>query len=139
MKTFYMTVAYSCAEMSRATRLKVGAVIVKNDNIISFSWNGMPAGWDNTCEYTAEDAMGYDTGKTKPEVLHAESNCISKLAKSSESGYKSTLFTTHSPCIECAKLIYQSGIDVVYYDKEYRSTDGLEFLRKSGVKVNKLV
>jgi len=106
MKNFYMIVADDCATMSRALRLQVGAVIVNNNNIISFSWNGMPSGWDNVCEHN---------NKSRPEVIHAESNAIAKLARSSESGEDSAIFITHSPCLDCAKMIYQSGITQVYY------------------------
>jgi dCMP deaminase len=101
----------------------------------------MPAGWDNNCEYEVivEDGDDYTTElKTKPEVLHAETNAISKLAKSSESGNGATIFITHSPCLDCAKLIYQSGINSVFYRNAYRSTDGVEFLKKSGVIVEQL-
>ena len=87
----------------------------------------MPTGWDNCCED--------ENNKSKPEVLHAESNAIDKLAKSSESGEGATIFVTHAPCIDCAKLIYQSGITTVYYKNTYRSTQGLEFLEKSHIKV----
>ena len=94
-----------------------------------------PAGWDNVCEYDIDDAKGYDTGKTKPEVIHAESNAIAKLAKSSNSGNQADIFITHSPCMECAKLIYQSGIKRVWYEISYRDDSGINFLRKSGVEV----
>ena len=123
----YMDVAERFAQLSSAKRLQVGAIVVKDDRIISIGYNGMPSGWDNCCED--------EHNKTKPEVLHAESNSISKLAKSSESGDGATMFITHSPCIECAKLIYQSGIATVYYKTEYRSTQGVEFLKKSGIAV----
>lgn len=132
--TAYMKVAYTFAELSSAKRLHVGAIVVKDDRIISIGYNGMPAGWENLCEYKLEDG----TLKTKPEVLHAESNAIAKLARSSESGLNATLFVTHSPCIECAKLIYQSGISVVYYDQDYRDDAGIKFLQASGVEVNKV-
>ena len=143
----YMDVAERFAQLSSATRLQVGAIVVKDDRIISIGYNGMPTGWDNTCEEPAHNVVGVGKDgndivelylKTKPEVLHAESNCISKLAKSSESGNGATMFVTHSPCIECAKLIYQSGIAAVYYKTEYRSTQGVEFLHKSGVEINKI-
>jgi dCMP deaminase len=98
----------------------------------------MPAGWDNNCE----DETLYEDGsvilKTKPEVLHAETNAIAKLARSNESGLGADIFVTHAPCLDCAKLIYQSGIRAVYYDKDYRDITGLEFLKKSGVAVEKL-
>lgn len=142
----YMDVAERFALLSSAVRLKVGAIVVKDDRIISIGYNGMPAGWDNVCEheeiYTTQDAPGDEfrtvhTGilKTKPEVLHAESNAIAKLARSSESGSGATIFITHAPCIDCAKLIYQSGINSVFYKNEYRSTQGIEFLKKSGINV----
>jgi len=123
-------------ELSHARRLKVGAVIVKDDCVISYGYNGMPSGWDNNCEdeiWNVHD--GSSELKTKQEVLHAESNAIAKLAKSNNSGVGSTMFITHSPCMECAKLIYQSGIDTVYYNGDYRSDDGIKFLLQSGVKV----
>lgn len=125
----YMDVAERFAQLSSAKRLNVGAIVVKDDRIISIGYNGMPSGWDNVCEH--ED-------KTKPEVLHAESNAIAKLAKSSESGNGATMFVTHSPCIDCAKLIYQSGIATVYYKNDYRSIQGIEFLVKSNVRIVKV-
>ena len=135
----YMDVAESFAKLSSAVRLQVGAIVVKDDRIISIGYNGMPSGWDNCCEeWNGEDDWGNTILKTKPEVLHAESNAVSKLAKSSESGDGATMFVTHAPCIDCAKLVYQSGIDTVYYKNEYRSTQGLEFLTKSNVDVIKV-
>ena len=134
----YMKTAETFAELSHARRLHVGAIIVKDDRIISIGYNGMPAGWDNNCEDVilySDDTTGL---KTKPEVLHAESNAIAKLAKSSESGLNSSLFVTHAPCMDCAKLIYQSGISSVYYRNSYRDVAGIEFLEKSGVKVEKV-
>jgi len=113
------------AQLSKAKRRKVGCLIVKDGQIISDGYNGTPVGYDNSCEY--ETRFGYET---KPEVLHAESNAISKLARSNESGENSTLFLTHSPCLECSKLIYQSGITTVYYKHKYRSQDGIDFLEK---------
>ena len=136
-----MKTAETFAELSHARRLHVGAIIVKDDRIISIGYNGMPAGWDNNCEYevTAEIGDDYETVlKTRPEVLHAETNAIAKLAKSAESGANATLFVTHSPCIDCAKLIYQSGINSVFYRNAYRSEDGIQFLKQSGVKVEQL-
>lgn len=129
-----MNIAETVSQQSSAKRLQVGAIVVKDDRIISIGYNGMPAGWDNECEIV--DRAGALI--TKPEVLHAESNAIAKLAKSSESGLGATLFITHSPCNECAKLIYQSGIAEVYYKNEYRNASGIEFLQKSGVNVTKL-
>jgi len=126
--------ARRAAQLSPARRLNVGAVIVKDDTVISYGYNGMPAGWDNNCEHILEDG----TLKTNPEVLHAESNAVSKLAKSTNSGLGADLFVTHSPCLECAKLIYQSGIRRVFYAEDYRDDSGIQFLNKSGVTVEKL-
>lgn len=144
----YMKTAEVFAELSSARRLHVGAIVVKDDRIISIGYNGMPSGWDNNCEY--ED-IGFSDAvfgepqtlinrglKTKPEVLHAETNAIAKLAKSTESGDGATLFVTHAPCLDCAKLVYQTGINSVYYRNSYRSQEGLVFLEKAGVKVNKV-
>ena len=133
---YFMKVAELTATLSYAKRLQVGAVIVKGNQTIGTGYNGMPTDWENTCEYTIEDAMGYDTFKTKPEVLHAESNALMKVARSTESSEGATLFCTHSPCMDCAKLIYQAGIETVYYKETYRSEDGLNFLRKSGINVH---
>jgi dCMP deaminase len=134
----YMDVAERFAQLSSAKRLQVGAIVVKDDRIISIGYNGMPAGWDNECEEeVTTHYVSYTDSQlvTKPEVLHAESNAIAKLASSHESGKNATLLCTYAPCIDCAKLIYQSGIATVYYKKEYRSTQGLDFLNKSGVEV----
>ena len=139
----YMKTAKLFAEHSTAIRKKVGAVIVKDNRIISIGYNGMPTGWTNVCEDVVTPSLPYLQGdgptlKTKPEVLHAESNAIAKLAKSSESGNGASLFVTCSPCLECAKLIYQSGIQEVFYNEEYRSNDGIEFLTKCNIPVRKL-
>ncbi len=134
----YMDWARRCAQLSHARRLQVGAVIVKDDTVISYGYNGMPAGWDNNCEDEVIDERWYVTLKTKPEVLHAESNSIAKLAKSNNSGLGADLFVTHSPCLDCAKLIYQSGIRRVYFGKNYRDDAGVQFLEKSGVEVIQL-
>ena len=134
-----MKTAETFAELSHARRLHVGAIVVKDDRIISIGYNGMPAGWDNDCEDQTYDKDGFHiTLKTKPEVLHAETNAIAKLAKSNESGMGATMFITHAPCLDCAKLIYQSGISSVLYRNAYRDTSGVEFLTKSGVEVNKV-
>jgi dCMP deaminase len=140
-----MDICERIAQMSVAQRLQVGSLIVKDDNILSYGWNGTPRGWDNECEYTVPELIDVESRtitpsqlKTKPEVLHAEMNCISKVAKSTLSSEGSTMFCTHAPCIDCAKFIYQSGISSVYYKNDYRSTQGLDFLTKSGVKVNKI-
>ena len=131
-----MKTAETFAELSHARRLHVGAIVVKDDRIISIGYNGMPAGWDNDCEDQIYDEDGFHiTLKTKPEVLHAETNAIAKLARSSDSGLGADLFVTHSPCLDCAKLIYQSGIRRVWYGTEYRDSKGIDFLRQSGVEV----
>ena len=135
----YMDWAERAAQLSHARRLQVGAVIVKDDSVISYGYNGMPAGWDNNCEHE----MKWPNGEirflqTKDEVLHAESNAIAKLARSVESGEGASLFVTHSPCIECAKLIYQSGIARLFFGTQYRDMAGVEFLKKSGVAVEQL-
>ena len=144
----YMDWASRTAQLSHAKRLQVGAVIVKDDSVISYGYNGMPAGWDNNCEYEVEEFQTeYGVGsklvktgelKTKPEVLHAESNAIAKLAKSNNSGLGADLFVTHMPCLDCAKLIYQSGISRVYYNENYRDDSGVRFLEKSGVEVKQI-
>jgi len=130
-----MDIARRTAELSHARRLQVGAVIVKDDKIISIGYNGMPAGWDNNCEDTICHSNGERTLKTKPEVLHAETNAIAKLARSNESGLDSDMFITHAPCLDCAKLIYQSGIKRVFYSEAYRDDAGMQFLKKSGIDV----
>jgi len=159
----YNNIAHEVAKMSHARRLQVGAVIVKDDRVISMGYNGMPAGWENNCEdkvwdkgaggwldpdefdtqypfegwhETAQRNVRYGL-KTKPEVLHAESNAIAKLAKSNDSGLGADLFVTHAPCMECSKLIFQSGISRVFYSEDYRDDSGIKFLKKSGVEVIK--
>ena len=141
----YMDVAERFAQLSSAVRLQVGTIVVKDDRIISIGYNGMPAGWDNVCEekvywidVSLVDDAGYYDLKTKLEVLHAEANAITKLARSSESGDDASIFVTHAPCIDCAKLIYQSGINTVYYRTAYRDTSGVDFLAKSDVEVIKI-
>jgi dCMP deaminase len=138
LKEAYMKTAETFAELSYARRLHVGAIIVKDDRIISIGYNGMPAGWDNNCEEVIQHSDDTTSLKTKPEVLHAETNAIAKLAKSTESGNNATMFITHSPCLDCAKLIFQSGIGSVFYRNAYRSEDGIQFLKQSGVKVEQL-
>ena len=134
----YMDVAERFAQLSSARRLHVGAIVVKDDRIISIGYNGMPSGWDNNCEDKVWTQDGDYTLKTKPEVLHAETNAIAKLAKSNESGMGATMFITHAPCLDCAKLIYQSGIGSVLYRNSYRDTSGVTFLEKSGIQVTQI-
>jgi dCMP deaminase len=130
----YMKTAETFAELSSAVRLHVGAIVVKDGRIISIGYNGMPSGWDNSCEDWLDDG----TCKSKPEVLHAETNAIAKLAKSTESGNNAVLFVTHSPCLDCAKLVYQSGISSVFYRNSYRDSSGIDFLQKAGVEVTQV-
>ena len=130
--------ARRAAELSHARRLHVGAVIVKDDTVISYGYNGMPSGWENDCEYKEWDKTGDYELKTRPEVLHAESNAIAKLARSNNSGLGADLFVTHSPCLECAKLIYQSGISRVWFGKNYRDDSGINFLKKSKIHVTQV-
>jgi len=137
----YMRTAGIFAELSHARRLHVGAIVVKDDRIISIGYNGMPAGWNNNCEdiiSTAWEDEDLHNLKTKPEVLHAESNAISKLARSSESGESATMFITHAPCMDCSKLIYQSGIKKVYFGQAYRDTAGVDFLKKCKIEIEQL-
>ena len=131
----HMNVAEVYSKLSSAERLQVGCVIVKDNTIIGIGYNGMPSGWSNVCEMEVPDTTSGFNGTstksvTRPEVLHAESNAIAKLAKSTESGEDATMFITCSPCIECAKLIYQAGIKEVYYAESYRNDDGVNFLSK---------
>ena len=133
-----MKTAETFAELSHARRLHVGAIIVKDDRIISIGYNGMPAGWDNNCEDIIQHSDDTTSLKTKPEVLHAETNAIAKLAKSNESGLDATMFITHAPCLDCAKLIFQSGINSVFYRNAYRSEDGIQFLKQSNLKVEQI-
>jgi dCMP deaminase len=161
----YNDFAERTAKLSHARRLQVGAVIVKDDTVISYGYNGMPSGWDNNCE--DKEFMSGDEGawlspeeiesqwpfeewvsahgrkmrfrlKTKPEVLHAESNAIAKLAKSNNSGNGADIFVTHAPCLDCAKLVFQAGIKRVYFGLAYRDDSGILFLEKSGVEVIKI-
>jgi dCMP deaminase len=144
----HMDVATRYSELSTAKKLKVGAIIVKDDRIISIGYNGTPAGWDNTCEYLEvgfSDAVYGESQhiveselKTKPETIHAEANAIAKLARSNESGKDSVMFITHAPCMECAKLIYGAGIQKVYYKHFYRDAAGREFLRRCNIDSIKL-
>ena len=133
-----MDTAKIFAELSHARRLHVGAIVVKDDRIISIGYNGMPAGWDNNCEDELHQPIGRVDLVTKPEVLHAEMNALMKLAKSNESGLNSAIFITHAPCLDCAKGIYQAGIKEVYYENDYRDRSGVEFLNKCEIKVEKV-
>ncbi len=162
---YFMDIATRTSKLSYAKRLQVGAVIVKGNQILASGYNGMPSGWENNCE--DKDWMESDAGmwldaediqeqwpfkgyrpdlnrdmryrlKSKPEVLHAEMNALMRLAASTESSLGSTLFITHNPCLDCAKAIYQAGINTVYYKHDYRSSEGIEFLIKTGINIKKI-
>ncbi|MCX7592718.1 MAG: deaminase [Fischerella sp.] len=159
-KRAHLKAALAYAECSTAVRLKVGAVIVKDNSVISIGYNGTPPGWDNTCEQEVEsyidpktlkdhnqikpDAVLEDGTyivkqlKTKPEVIHAEANAIDKLARKGGGGEGAVMFCTHAPCYPCSLRIFGAGITELYYKDDYRSTDGIEFLRKAGVKVERI-
>lgn len=135
-----MDTAERFAQLSSAVRLKVGAVVVQDNRIISIGYNGMPSGWTNECEEKMRNVHDEDyTLKTKDEVIHAEQNAILKLAKSGDRGDGADLFCTHAPCIHCAKLIYGAGIKKVYYRDTYRDLAGVEFLKKCNIEVEKYV
>jgi dCMP deaminase len=149
----FMDTATRFADLSSAVRLKVGAVVVKDNRIISIGYNGMPSGWSNECETKiycddgdwAEQQLPKDSNQwkkyklvTKDEVIHAEANAISKLARSNDSGLGSDMFCTHAPCIQCAKIIYGAGVKKFYYRNTYRDTLGLDFLQESGVEIEKV-
>ena len=126
----YLDMAAIWARNSYCKRRQVGAIIVKDRMIISDGYNGTPSGFENICEG--------ESGVTKPYVLHAEANAITKVAKSGNSSLGATLYVTASPCMECAKLIIQAGIRRVVYRDEYRITDGIDLLRKAGIEVEKV-
>ncbi len=132
----HMKVAEVYAELSSAKRLHVGCVVVKDNTIIGIGYNGMPSGWTNECEVVKHtDFTGIIITMSKPEVLHAETNAIAKVAKSTNSTDGATMFITHAPCLDCAKLVYQSGINSVYYRNSYRNDQGIDFLKKCEVEV----
>lgn len=126
----YLEMAAVWAKNSYCKRRQVGALIVKDKMIISDGYNGTPSGFENICED--------ENGVTKPYVLHAEANAITKVAKSGNSSQGATLYVTASPCLECSKLIIQSGIKRVVYKDEYRLTDGVDLLRRAGIEVEKI-
>ncbi len=126
----YLRMARIWAENSYCQRRKVGALVVKDKMIISDGYNGTPSGFENVCED--------DNNLTKPYVLHAEANAITKLARSSNNSDGATLYVTASPCIECAKLIIQAGIKRVIYGEQYRLTDGIDLLRRANIEVTYL-
>lgn len=127
----YLKMAQQWASLSKARRQKVGCLIVKNGHIISDGYNGTPSGFDNNCEFLTKNGL-----VTKPEVLHAETNAITKLAKSTQSSLNSTMYITISPCVDCSKLILQSGIKRVVYGSNYRNLDGINFLKKFNISIS---
>ena len=151
----HMKAAEVYAELSTATRLHVGCVAVKDNTIIGIGYNGMPSGWTNECEdvfFISDDetdlkpidleklqytkvAHGWIKTKSKAEVLHAETNCLAKIARSTNSSEGASLFVTHAPCLDFAKIIYQAGIKEVYYKHNYRETSGIDFLKKCNIEV----
>ena len=141
----FMDTAERFAQLSSAVKLKVGSVVVKENRIISIGYNGTPTGWDNRCEHLVSEynevtKSWYLTEElvTNDDVIHAEANAILKLAKDGESGNGADLFCTHAPCIHCAKLIYGAGIRKVFYREDYKSTDGLDFLNKCNIEIEKV-
>jgi dCMP deaminase len=136
----HMKTAEVYAELSSAKKLHVGCVVVKDNTIIGIGYNGMPSGWDNNCEFEDTNPQTQVTELvTRKEVLHAETNALAKIARSTNSSDGATLFVTHAPCIDCAKLIYQSGISSVYYRNSYRNDDGINFLKKCDVTVEQYI
>lgn len=156
---YFMQVAELTANLSKANRLKVGSIIVKDNRIISCGYNGLPSGFDDSLiefplhisveeyhnlDYNSRHRFSYDPvntiyigSKTNDSVIHAEQNAISRLASSHESGVGSIMFCTHSPCHNCSKIIYSAGITELYYKEEYRSSEGLIFLKQCGIEVKK--
>ena len=126
----YMRMARTWAENSYCVRRKVGALLVKDQMIISDGYNGTPSGFENICED--------ENNVSKPYVLHAEANALTKVARSNNSSNGATLYVTASPCLECSKLIIQSGIKRVVYRDEYRLTDGIDLLRRAGIEVERV-
>tara|TARA_R100000995_G_C3403400_1_gene85967 strand:+ start:87 stop:527 length:441 start_codon:yes stop_codon:yes gene_type:complete len=134
----YLEMANVWAQLSKAERKKVGCLIVKDGQIISDGYNGTPKGYDNECETVNEKFLDKAENKlqTKREVLHAESNALMKLAKSTNSSKDSTIYLTMSPCFDCAKLIIQAEVERVVCSEQYRITDGVDFLRKNNIIVD---
>jgi dCMP deaminase len=163
VEIIYMQIAYQTAKLSYAERRRVGCIIVKDEQIVSFGYNGTPHGFNNTCEEVKTETVYYEnpdiamdlieehgfdcengcctkeTTSTKREVLHAESNAITKLAKSTMTSNDADLYTTTAPCFQCAKLIIQAGIKRVYYSEDYRDMSGVELLEKANIKVKEVI
>jgi dCMP deaminase len=163
VEIIYMQMAYQTAKLSYAQRRRVGCIIVKDEQIVSFGYNGTPHGFDNICEETVLEIQHYENPDvamtlseehgfscengcctrevqtTKREVLHAESNAITKLAKSTMTSNGADLYTTTAPCFDCAKLIIQAGIKRVYYSEDYRDMSGVELLKKTNIEVKEVI
>jgi dCMP deaminase len=155
----YMQIAYQTAKLSYANRRKVGCIIVKDEQIVSFGYNGTPHGFENDCEeaqiryydnpdhasilmdkgYTCDGEGCCSKIVTKQEVLHAESNAITKLAKSTMTSNGATLYTTTAPCFDCSKLIIQAGIEKVFYSESYRDMSGVELLKRANIPVEEVI
>ena len=145
----HMKAAEVYSQLSSARRLQVGCVVVKDNTIIGIGYNGMPSGWNNDCEkrsytnidpkwqYLDEDGSTYSL-VTRPEVLHAESNALAKIARSTNSSEGASVFVTHAPCLDCAKMMYQAGINSVYYRSSYRDTSGVDFLKECNIEVKQI-
>ena len=145
----HMKAAEVYSQLSSARRLQVGCVVVKDNTIIGIGYNGMPSGWNNDCEkrsytnidtkwqYLDEDGSTYSL-VTRPEVLHAESNALAKVARSTNSSEGASVFVTHAPCLDCAKMMYQAGINSVYYRSSYRDTSGVDFLKECNIEVKQI-
>jgi dCMP deaminase len=145
----HMKAAEVYSQLSSAKRLQVGCVVVKDNTIIGIGYNGMPSGWNNDCEkksyinidpkwqYLDEDGSTYSL-VTRPEVLHAESNALAKIARSTNSSEGASLFVTHAPCLDCAKMMYQAGINSVYYRNSYRDNSGVDFLKECKIEVKQV-
>ncbi len=129
----YMEIAEVVAKQSHAVRLKVGAVAVNNNRILSIGYNGTPPGWDNVCEDRILAPSGEYVLVTKPEVIHAESNCILKMARDGQAAEGADLFITYAPCVECSKLIATAGFKRVWYRHQYRDTAGLTMLATNNI------
>lgn len=142
----HLNAAQGYAKLSHAKRLKVGAVLIKDDRIISVGYNGMPSGMDNECEGPTANLKDYRGGLgekiitpvTKPEVVHAEMNAIAYAAKNGVKTDGCTMVVTHSPCFECSKLLMQAGVKEIYYETEYRITDSIDFLKSNNIIVEKI-
>lgn len=143
--SLYCDIAERIAELSYAERLKVGAVIVKDHRILSYGYNGTPSGFENVCEVEIPEVVDFESRSvtesykvTKPEVIHAEQNALMKVTRSHDSTEGAAMFITHSPCVDCAKLILQSGVREVYFIHAYRNDAGLKVLEAGGVVLHRV-